>query len=793
MNDDALPLIGQPMGLPTPRQNFHDIMPTQEDFPGLHPFQQQLQNTIARDAVKPQQQQKISSASQSQLSALLSSTATAAATNNEPTQTSAFNVVDDGNNMKSIMQSQDNNDDLTKALLYGEPKFSTSGDIINSNIPQQQQNDFISNTPASISSFLMNQAVNNPERTPESEATGSTRSNESRPVEASSASVSSTKTDTNSKSDQPLSSESKNSASVPSMTTVPDASKTSELSNTTSVNTLQQAALTSGKVNNETTEDSTSKLETTRVGNATALPDQHLTNLTESKLVQDMSNSSSPSLVNYENITVVAPTDKDTKLTETLSNSSKSNTLDATTTTHEARLINETISKTNLSSPIPSSNDDREHLTNTANISTTLLPSKNNETSFIVDETSALINEGAKIITPKTNSTTSSILETTNNVSLAESSNTSLTSNITSGDIQSSQNNVTGAPQPQPHHKKENLTQEILKLKEVLDLAAEKINTKKGAPAVRGATTEIKNATLKISPPVSDSEKVNALNHTTLVDSKHVDNSPSPSVQIEKKNSSIIASPTPKQHAEDTPTLSIKKFLEGTTIKTPEEVIARAILSSVNEEAPSGLHEHRANRSLGSSDEDQMPREGKNTDLVVLNGDKMFKIKDGSTSDEKSSDKSESELHVNVYFNGKGKKDSQRYLTMNPKRITLQLNNSLDSNPDNFVTSEVVASKKATIKEDAFVPRKVSLLMSDEEKQQKRSKTNILPSSGSSRLKRNGTATLRSGILKYIKMGKDGSVNVNNIKQNLTATIRSHMSAEDALLLRELQLSLIHI
>ena len=124
MNDDALPLIGQPMGLPTPRQNFHDIMPTQEDFPGLHPFQQQLQNTIARDAVKPQQQQKISSASQSQLSALLSSTATAAATNNEPTQTSAFNVVDDGNNMKSIMQSQDNNDDLTKALLYGEPKLS---------------------------------------------------------------------------------------------------------------------------------------------------------------------------------------------------------------------------------------------------------------------------------------------------------------------------------------------------------------------------------------------------------------------------------------------------------------------------------------------------------------------------------------------------------------------------------------------------------------------------------------------------------------------------------------------
>ena len=101
INDDALPLIGQPMGLPTPRQNFHDIMPTQEDFPGLRRFQQQLQNTIARDAVKPQQQQKIPSASQSQLSALLSSTATAAATNNEPTQTSAFNVVDDGNNTVS--------------------------------------------------------------------------------------------------------------------------------------------------------------------------------------------------------------------------------------------------------------------------------------------------------------------------------------------------------------------------------------------------------------------------------------------------------------------------------------------------------------------------------------------------------------------------------------------------------------------------------------------------------------------------------------------------------------------
>ena len=763
MNDDALPLIGQPMGLPTRRQNFHDIMPTPEGFPGLRHFRNQelLQNTITRDEVKQHQLPQKPSTLQSQLSALLSSTATTATTNNEPTQTSAFNVVEDGNNMKSIMQSQDNNDDLTKALLYAEPKFGPTGDIFaNNKIPQQQQNDFVTNTPASISSFLMSQAANNPERTPESEATGSTRSNESRPVEASPSS--STKTDTDAEK-----SEAQKSASV----AVSDSSKTSELSNTTSVSSTTQQSLTSDEKNdgrNETSSETAAKLEPTSINNTIVLPEHNLTNLTESRLIPDMSNSSS-TLVNQDNTSVVA-TDKDAKLTETSLTHETSDSSKNDTDKHEARLINATISKTNLSLPTTTAIDDGEHLTSKANNNISL-PVKNNET-FIVDETSALINEGAKFITPKVNLTS-------NNVSLVETQAQAFSSSNSSvGDMtQASQNNITSLTPQQQQHRKENLTQEILQLKEVLDLAAEKIKTKNNLAAITGET---KNATLKMEGP--ETEKLNALNRTTLMNTKIVDNPP-PSAQIEKKNSSMVASPTPKQHAEESPTVAIKNFLEGTTIKPSEDVIARAILSSVNEEISSPIHEHRANRSLDLSDEDQVPQTGKNTDLVVLNGDKMFKIKDESKPDEKSPGKSDSELHVNVYFNGKGKKDSQRYLTMNPKRITLQLNNSLDANTDNFVSDEVVASKKGTIKEDAFVPRKVSLLMSDEEKQQKRSKTNILPSA---RLRKNGTSA-RSGILKYIKMGKDGSVNVNNIKQNLTATIRSRMSAEDIRLLSELQ------
>ena len=101
----------------------------------------------------------------------------------------------------------------------------------------------------------------------------------------------------------------------------------------------------------------------------------------------------------------------------------------------------------------------------------------------------------------------------------------------------------------------------------------------------------------------------------------------------------------------------------------------------------------------------------------------------------------------------KGKNDTKRYSTENPERISLRLNKTMDV--------EDSTSGKMEKSSDNFVPRKVSLLMED------------------------GKKSTRSKILKYIKMGSDGSVSIKNIRTDTTASIRSHphphmeMSPED--------------
>ncbi|XP_066912439.1 serine-rich adhesin for platelets-like [Clytia hemisphaerica] len=219
------------------------------------------------------------------------------------------------------------------------------------------------------------------------------------------------------------------------------------------------------------------------------------------------------------------------------------------------------------------------------------------------------------------------------------------------------------------------------------------------------------------------------------------------------KNDSFIGSlETPdeepgKLHMIDTGSnpLSVKNFTEDKENKPTENAMARAILTSINDD--------RKNRTLNSSLEDVSTSEkAKEEDLVILNGDQMFKIKNASSANEQTNP-TDSVLNVNVYFNGKGKDDIKRYSTDNPERVSLRLNKTVETDDSNGGKTE-----KST---DNFVPRKVSLLMED------------------------GKKSTRSNILKYIKMGSDGSVSIKNIRTDTTASVRSHphphseMSPED--------------
>eukprot|EP00111_Clytia_hemisphaerica_P020993 TCONS_00061919-protein len=675
---------------------------------------------------------------------------------------------DTGGNIKSILQSQNQNDELTKSLLFNGPQLTNA--LANAETDQYKVNygdyadktgDARTNTPLQqtpgsstipLSSgdnlSSSDSRTNTPlQQTPGSSTTPLNTGDNLSSSDSSSASLETKLNEidgrSNAASSSPAASDNTASLTRDNTSTQPSADNNTAPEEPVSTQTPLKAeeAATSNSATNITFPETPSTLD------SSVKPLDNLTNTTEAKENGDLTQT--PVLIN-ETIT-------HTKL------SPSNETAQIANTSMEA---NKETPKPNVA--IDASSTDIQPLNTTNNTKSDgnflRIPNKANSTILDDSSPSDVHNSGIDV---KENSTLA--------------------------------NDMASSIDKPKHHLKKNLTAEIAMLQAVLDLAEhkmtamkkhklvhnssisseEKVKTEESLPlnALNRTLLEIKpmesplkadegaketpksseNGSLKNSfgIAVTESESVvsrKSQEKPTKKSTSEFFKSSEKEENLKFKNDSFFGSlESPdkepgKLHMIDTGSdpLSVKKFVAAKENKPTENAMARAILTSINDD--------RKNRTLNSSLEDVTTIEkAKEEDLVILNGDQMFKIKNASSVNEQTKP-TDSVLNVNVYLNGKGKDDIKRYSTDNPERVSLRLNKTMETEDSNGGKTE-----KST---DNFVPRKVSLLMED------------------------GKST-RSKILKYIKMGSDGSVSIKNIRTDTTASIRSHphshseMSPED--------------